>query len=93
MKRFFDEEGIPEDFFSNEEGEEEYGEGYMDKEEVRRAMELDDKDINQKILFQTIKMLGTNEPKWSTKTMGAKIKLITKTYSYFLGMVETQIEE
>lgn len=87
MKRFFNEDAMPDEFFSNEDGDGPAG-GDVPQDDIERAIALDDKDLNQKILFKTIRMLESSEPKWDQKTLNAKLKLILKTYSYFLMIVE-----
>lgn len=86
MKRFFNEEGMPDEFFYNEDSYEEFG-GDPPQDDIEKAIALDNKDLNQKILFKTIKMLEA-EPRWHDKTLNAKLKLILKTYSHFLGIIE-----
>lgn len=88
MKRFFDEneDNMPDDLFSNSD---EYGddEAYP-RDDIERAIALDHKDLNQKILFKTIKMLERTDEKWESRTLNSKMKLIQKTYRELLTLIE-----
>ncbi len=83
----FDGNNMPDEFFSNEDS---FGEevGRSPQDDIGHALMLDNKHLNQKILFKTITMLENSEPKWQSKTLNAKLKIILRTYSYFLGIIE-----
>lgn len=97
--RFYDDENFPEDLFSDmgEEGDETYDgadpaeapDDYdyeREREEISRAIELERRQINQKVLFRTIRSL---ERSWLWRFRGeeSKSKIIAETYARFQKMI------
>ena len=71
-----DENNFPEDIFPSysEDDGEEYGEGHdreLEADEIAQAIELERLDLNQKILFRTVKML---EKSWFWRFRSEKTK-------------------
>lgn len=91
MRRFGDDDSMPDEFFYNEDTSDE-SERYEQPDEILRAMEMDNKELNQQLLFRTIRMLEVSEPKWNEKPLASKLKLIEKAYSYFLEIVSRPME-
>lgn len=74
---------FPEDLFDEGEGYEDYPENYdnphPESDEVAQAIELEWRDLNQNILFNTIKSLE-NSWFWKFRSHASKMKMIEETY-------------
>ncbi len=95
--RFFDEEGLPEDLYHDMDRDDEmYDEGeyppdhhYHDPDrddEIHVAIEMERREINQKVLFRTIRSLERSWW-WRFSTQNYKTRTIRETYQQFQRLI------
>ena len=84
--RYFDGDAFPEDFFPGTDGDEGHG-GFDGQDEIERTFELEEKELNQKILFRTVRALERSMPDW--KFLGLKLqrKLIKQQFEFNQALI------
>lgn len=92
--RYFDGETFPEDFFPGMDGEGEYGEsGDQEQDEVERSFELEEKEINQRILFKTVECLERAVRDWNHMKIKEQRKLIQSQFLFYQNLLDGNIDE
>jgi hypothetical protein len=87
--RYFDGDAFPEDFFpgmDGTEGEEGHG-SFEEQDEVERAFELEEKEINQRILFQTVKTLERSVAGWRYKDLKTQRQMIKEQFEFYQSLI------
>jgi hypothetical protein len=90
MSRFFNDEEFPDDFFPGTEGDEDFQ--LSAHEQFMKTLELDERDLNSKILFETIKGLEKSWF-WRFKSPAKKLKMIKQAYLFYFGLLTGEIPD
>jgi hypothetical protein len=92
MSRFSNEDEFPEDFFPGTEGEGDEEFDFGADEQFMRTLELDERDLNSKILFKTIKGLEKSWF-WRFKSPAKKLKMIKQAYLFYFELLTGNIPD
>jgi hypothetical protein len=85
--RYFDGDAFPEDFFPGADGGEgQEGSGVQD--DIERTFELEERELNQRMLFRTVRTLERSVANWRHLSSRAQRKMIKDQFNFFLDLLE-----
>lgn len=83
--RFFEGDPFPDDFFPGMNGD---GESEGMNDEFERNYDLDERELNQRLLIETVKMLDMFNVEWKSRDFKTQKKMIRDSYLFYQGLLD-----